>query len=508
MNKNPNPGLGIKMPTGFTIKKTAPTTVGPAVAIMAAKEESKVTVPKVESKVTVPTVESKVTVPTVTPEKIMPEKIMPPKITPTPTPKPKAKEEKHAFAIIHFGKNPVYLELELYFFKMLRQYTTNDIIYLYSINDTPESFVDAVRPLVTRVVSYDDKNITYDVSFTSGYSNFNTLRTCNFIFAYTLEEYDKVCVIESDMVIMKPIDSIFRLQSPAVLTYLLGDKNLKLNIPVTNKPADVLEKCREMGRTNGGVMLINPSNAMFEKYKTKIQEVVQHECKYPNETLFEYVNNSYYNLPIQYNLSHFLAKSSNLIKYGLVASDISIYHFNETKFKHIDIIKNPIDEDGKNWIDVMNNDKKYEIKKLPILHYKNTIYDKYYPEISKLMANLEKSKTPDSPRFSPHTPDFPPPKSKSKTPDSPRFSPHSPDFPPPKSKSLTKSLSSKSSSTKSSSKSSSSKSSSSKSSKKKPKCPKGTRRSKKTGNCEPYTPQPRCPKGTQRNKKTGKCEAK
>jgi hypothetical protein len=50
---------------------------------------------------------------------------------------------------------------------------------------------------------------------------------------------------------------------------------------------------------------------------------------------------------------------------------------------------------------------------------------------------------------------------------------------------------------------------------KKPKCPKGTRRNKKTGNCEPrgvpvvpVTPvkKPKCPKGTRRNKKTGNCE--
>lgn len=52
-------------------------------------------------------------------------------------------------------------------------------------------------------------------------------------------------------------------------------------------------------------------------------------------------------------------------------------------------------------------------------------------------------------------------------------------------------------------------------------CPNGTRRNKKTGNCEPTkskrvsSPTPivnakksRCPKGTQRNKKTGNCEPK
>jgi hypothetical protein len=94
---------------------------------------------------------------------------------------------KNAYATIHFGSNPVYLELELYFFIMLRKYTTNDILYLYSVTDTPKYFVDAVRPFVTDVVPYDDTGITYNVKFESGYTNFNTLRTCNFIFAYNLE---------------------------------------------------------------------------------------------------------------------------------------------------------------------------------------------------------------------------------------------------------------------------------------------------------------------------------
>ena len=398
-----------------------------------------------------------------------------------------------AFAIIHFGKNPIYLELELYFFKMLRQYTKHDIIYLYSVNDTPQSFVDAVIPFVTEAVPYDDKGYTFDVTFKSGYTNFNTLRTCNFIFAYTLDKYDSVCIIESDMVIMRDIDSIFSLRSPAVLTYYIGDRRVKFNDEVRNNPSEVIAKCKDMGRINGGVMLIKPSQKLFETYKSKIHDVIENECKYPNETLFEYVNNSYYNLPIQYNLSHYHAKPYRLQNYGLTPRDINIYHFNETKYKHIDIIKNPLDENGDNWLDIIQKDKKYEVKQLPILHYKNTVYDKYQPEISEIMKGLDK----------------PIPKEKAKSPVSPKKDEIRPISPlhltmVPKSPSSSKS---KSPSSKSKSKSSSKSSSSeSKSKSKKPRCPKGTRRNKKTGNCEAYTKQPRCPNGSKRSKKTGSCE--
>jgi hypothetical protein len=254
--------------------------------------------------------------------------------------------------------------------------------------------VDAVRPLVDEVIPYDDKGITFDVNFESGYSSFNTLRTCNFIFAYTLEKYEKVCIIESDMVIMGNMDSVFKLNSPAVLTYYLGakgqEKQLKTNAKVENKAEEVIAKCNEMGRTNGGVMLIEPSLRLFETYKDKIQDVVKHTCKYPTETLFEYVNHSYFNMPIQYNLSHFLAKPHIIAKYGLTKDEILVFHFNETKFKHIDIIKNPVDDSGINWLE--NTDPKYAIKKMAVLHYKDTVYDKNKKMISKLLLTEEERK--------------------------------------------------------------------------------------------------------------------
>jgi len=420
-------------------------------------------------------------------------------------------KKRCAYATIHFGSNPVYLELELYFFRMLRQYTNYDILYLYSVNDTPASFVDAIKPLVTRAIPYDDKNVTFDVSFKSGYANFNTLRTCNFIFAYTLEQYDTVCIIESDMVLMKSIDSIFDLQSPALLTYYIGNQRLTSNNQVINKPKDVLDNCREMGRVNGGVMLINPSRRMFDTYKSKIVDVVERECKYPNETLFEYVNNRYFNLPIQYNMSHFLAKPEKLAKYNLSAKDVMVFHFNETKYKHLDIIKTPFDEEGNDWLKIIQRDKKYEVKKFPILHYKSTVYDRYNGDVGRVMKQFEKKAEPLTVNsLIPPPPPPPPIVIKKPSPISPKKdelrkgSPlilKTPSPMSPKKDELRKgsplvlktpsplTLKVKTPSPI-----------------KKTPCPKGTRRNKKTGICEPYTKKSKCPEGTKRSRITGNCE--
>jgi lipopolysaccharide biosynthesis glycosyltransferase len=378
---------------------------------------------------------------------------------------------------------------------MLRQYTRNDIVYLFSVNDTPPAFVDAVRPLVTEVIPYDDRGITYEIPFKSEYKNFNTLRTCNFIFAYTLDKYDKVCIIESDMVIMKNLDPIFNLKTPAVLTYYIGDRNLKFHDRVRNDRRDVLDKCRDMGRINGGVMVINPSPRLFAEYKAKIVDVVQRNCKYPNETLFEYVNNDYFNLPVQYNLSHYHAQPARLQSYQLDPGDIFVYHFNETDYKHIDIIKNPVDEKGDNWLELIDRQPKYVIRKLPIFHYKRNVFDRYRMVIEPLMIEATRPKVSEAKVVEKPVEKLVSDKVETKpVADKPVAEKVivNPKIPSPV---------------------------------KKEKCPKGTHRNKKTGLCEPYAKASlpkteskakellpintkKCPKGTRRNRRTGICEPK
>ena len=70
----------------------------------------------------------------------------------------------HAYALIHFGNNPKYLELEIYFIKNLQRNTVYDIIYLYSVADTPQKYVDIIESLSVKTVPYDDTGITYNIN--------------------------------------------------------------------------------------------------------------------------------------------------------------------------------------------------------------------------------------------------------------------------------------------------------------------------------------------------------
>ena len=281
-----------------------------------------------------------------------------------------------AFALIHFGNNKKYLELEIYTILMIKKNSTNNILYLYSINDTPNEFIKIVESLGAVLIPYDDKGITYDIkNFDSYYKHFNTLRTCNFLFAFKLIKYRKICIIESDMVIMDNIDSIFENKCPAIFFYANSDKSgKKLNSNYLAKidKKIVLEKCNGKSLGNGGVILIKPNLKDYNELLKNMNLVIINNCTYPNETLFIYTLKNIYNLPIIYNMTQYLINV-----YPDLENKILIYHFNASVFKPINIIR-----DG-----YVVKEKKY-VKKQIILFFKKNYYNIYHEKIDKLIKNI------------------------------------------------------------------------------------------------------------------------
>jgi len=283
--------------------------------------------------------------------------------------------EKNAFVIIHFGSNLKYLELELYFIINLQKFTKYDILYMYSINDTPNEFVLAVEQFNVSCIKYDDTNITNNIkNFTSQYTRFNTLRTCNFMFAYNLIKYNKICIIECDMIITKNIDNIFDLHFPSILYFNKDISKHNENYLLEKRTKkNILDICTTKSEYNGGVLLIEPSIKMFDLYKKNIKKIIKNNCIFPNETLFVYTNNKkLYNLPDMYNKSKYLLKKyskndSIFINY--------VYHYN-CEHKHLDIIKDKY------------LDKMHGFPKNIILFFKKNIYDKNYKEMNRALDIL------------------------------------------------------------------------------------------------------------------------
>jgi hypothetical protein len=283
------------------------------------------------------------------------------------------KNTDYAFCIVHFGNNKKYLEYEIYTILMLKKNTKYDIVYLYSVNDTPIEFVNIIKSLDIIVKEYNDLNITYNIqNFNSQYKHFNTLRTCNYLFALKLTNYKKICIIESDMIIMNNIDNIFNLNSPTIL-YYLDKENIYENNKINKTNEELFNLSINKGFVNGGVLLFKPSLYYYKKSIKNLKLIIDNNCIYPNESLFLYTMKNLYNLPIKYNLSHYYIN-----QYINKKKDIIIYHFNNTLYKPLDIIKD----------DYIYKNKKKNRKGI-VIFFKKNYYDIYKNFVENKINQLD-----------------------------------------------------------------------------------------------------------------------
>ena len=304
----------------------------------------------------------------------------------------------YAYVINHFGDNIKYLEYEIYFLINLRKFTKFDIIYLYSFNDTPQYFLDILKQfnLDLKFIGYNDIDLKLSKNQKNNfiYKDFNALRTCNIIHVNLLTQYDKICILESDMFIIKSIDDIFELNTSSCL-FLKDKKKDILMVPQLNEKKvdkqidslhlkinldidEILSFCSKGSPINGGLMLVKTSLEKYENFKKNIKNVIlDNKCSYPNEILFLINNPICYSLPVKYNLIHDYLKKK-LIKHYKHYDDIRLIHFNNTSYKPIDIIKT-------NYIDkLQTNEYKFIINL-----YKKFIYDPYTNKINKILLEYK-----------------------------------------------------------------------------------------------------------------------
>lgn len=275
----------------------------------------------------------------------------------------------YAFVLIHFGSNPKYLEYEIYSILMLKSISNYDIVYMYSQVDTPNKFYEIISSMNVKTIGFDDSYIIEEAKkFKSVYEHFNTLRTCCFVYSNILTQYDKICIVESDIIFYKGFENVFKLNTPACFIYQ-GETKLLTKNNYKKIPMDFfLSICTKSSPINGGVMLIKPELKKLDNFKKNFQIVIKNNCSYPNEILFVLLNDGHiYNLPINYNLRK-NQKLNNI-------NDIKIlgHHFDTTIYKPIDIIK-----------DNYENKVKPPNAKKSIEYLKNKFYKPYKNYVSKL----------------------------------------------------------------------------------------------------------------------------
>lgn len=289
--------------------------------------------------------------------------------------------KKNAFVLVHFGNAIKYFELELYSYLMMNKNKSPDtaLVYLYSSYDTPIEYVKTMEKLFDEVIPYDDNGILVNVEFNSHYKHFNTLRTCAFMYAFKLTKYNKICIFESDMLVVTSINDIFELNIPSIyfvenlIDKNVNPENVKKNVEgkqIINTETLKYDSA-ELSLVNGGIMLFKPSMAKFNEMIKLIPHIINLGSKYPNEELFLTVHKKVYTLPIKYNFCHYYLSVYNEKIHG----NLVIVHFNESKYKYLDIVKD-------NYI------PKFPAKKKFILFFKHEYYNKYHTFVNNILNAL------------------------------------------------------------------------------------------------------------------------
>lgn len=311
----------------------------------------------------------------------------------------KNSKANYSYVLSHFGNNLKYLELELYFLSMLRSNTNYDIIYMYSTMDTPLFFVDSIQKLNSSIkcIGIDDNNVTFftadkkESQFKSGYDKFNTLRTCNFLFAYNFIQYDKICILESDLIIMGNIDDIFNENAPSIVYYNKSTNTIQNTNYKVNLTNDITTNCNEISNFNGGVMLITPDVNNYSVLKILMNVIIKKECKFPNEILFALLNSDFYNLPIKYNFNWYHAVNNDVpfIRNNITYENILIYHCSNASpdYGHLDICKKklyPLKEKKLNNPKVITYNKNIKT----IIYFYNKYYKPTQDKIDHILTNI------------------------------------------------------------------------------------------------------------------------
>lgn len=279
--------------------------------------------------------------------------------------------KKNAFVILHFGSIIKYLEYEMYLIKMLESISKNDIIYLYSIIDTPESFVEIIKKMKVKTFGFDDSIIIEKINkFHSIYDRFNLLRISCFVYGNLLTNYDKICIVESDIILYKGFEKVFDLNIPCAYFHNTSKKESITNFKKKINSDDVLKDCNNQYKSliNGGVLLFKPDINIFPKFEKILNIVLKYKCIFPNEAIFVLLYDYIYNLPINFNMRRF-TNHSNIEIYGR--------HFDCTAYKPLDIIKD-------NYLNKM----KINVTKESILYFKKKFYDKYNKQFSKKLSKI------------------------------------------------------------------------------------------------------------------------
>lgn len=227
----------------------------------------------------------------------------------------------YAYVTVLYGNN-IYLTGAMTLgYTLMKTKTIYDRIILVTPDVSPE-YISYLKNVYTHIIniSYVDVNPTIFSKNDTRFRDVFTKLVCLELIAY-----DKIILLDLDMIICKNIDHLFKLQPPGAC---IKHYNLKFGEKIN--PKLICDKNKLVGSINAGLMLLKPDLDEWNAIKLDIKNNTQlYKFKYPEQ---DYLSLRYCNywtsITFNYNFQFGLTRRVKQLKYK--SDNIYVIHYSSS----------------------------------------------------------------------------------------------------------------------------------------------------------------------------------
>jgi len=275
---------------------------------------------------------------------------------------PENKPPRHAYVVAMWGYSPTYVLGAMVLGKsLLLTGTKKDLVVLHTSDVIG---LDLLRKVGWKTVLIDEVEST-DALFGGTRGRFS--RVFNKLHLFGLTQYDKVCMLDIDMLVTKNIDDVFDVSAPAAMRrnhakitacpeqnepihggsfFYGGDPNATFD----NTRDDRYKTWYQSGGINAGIMVFRPNQATLDNMLQEVRDPnhpSHMQCPGPEQDyLTRYFADQWSNLAVEYNFQ------LHQLFFGLHPSRVNVNlraHMSTQGIERIKVIHYSGSEDMKPW---------------------------------------------------------------------------------------------------------------------------------------------------------------
>lgn len=240
---------------------------------------------------------------------------------------------KFAYVTVMFGNN-IYLTGALVLgYSLMKTETKFDRVILVT-PDVSNEYKSYLATIYTNIINIDYVDVSNEI-FSEENTRFKDVFTK--LECLSLVRYDKIILLDLDMIIAKNIDHLFKLEAPAACLK-------RFHYPYGKKiPAHMIcDGNKLVGSINAGLMLLKPDKNEWEKIKKDITNNTQiNKYKYPEQ---DYLSLRYCGrwTSITFNYNFQFGLTARVKKYRYTIDSIYVIHYSSSYKPWNDLIPDRI----------------------------------------------------------------------------------------------------------------------------------------------------------------------